>query len=155
MKAKGDSRVATSTLERIEAENSILGQILQMEVPINIQDLYTLPHLKTTLLNTCTVQPSTNTTQHPTILGVSTMNPMLLALNNGQYLVVIEMGILGTILTDMIVDVGSRVNVLPEETCKKLGKPTPWSPTFNLLGVDQHVIKPLGTLMAQPVTIAT
>ena len=65
------------------------------------------------------------------------------------------MGILGTILIDTIVDDGSGVNVLPEETWKKLGKPTLWPPTSNLLRVDQHGIKPLGTLMAQPITIET
>ena len=65
------------------------------------------------------------------------------------------MGILGTILTDTIVDGGSRVNVLPEDTWKKLGQPTLWPPTFQLLTIDQHDIKPLGILMAQPMTIGT
>ena len=107
-----------------------------------------LPLLKTTLPNTCTIQPSTNTTQQPNILGGSAVDPMLLALNNGWYPEVIQMGILETILTDTIIDGGSGVNVLLEEMWKNLGKRTLWSPTFNLLGVDQHGIKPLGTLMA-------
>lgn len=67
----------------------------------------------------------------------------------------VEMGIFGTTLTDTIVDKGSGVNVLPEETWKKLGNPTLWPPTFNLLGEDQHGIKPLGTLMGQQVMIST
>lgn len=34
-----------------------------------------------------------------------------------------------------------------------LGKLTLWPPTFQLVGANQHGIKPLGTLMAQKVTI--
>lgn len=83
------------------------------------------------------------------------MDPMLLTVNNGRHPAVVEMGILGTILIDTIVDGGSRVNVLPEATWKKLGKPTLCPPTINLLGADQQGIKPLGTLMAQPVTVGT
>ena len=65
------------------------------------------------------------------------------------------MGILGHVLTDTIVDGGSSVNVLPEETWKKLRQPTLWPPKFQLLTADQHDIKPLGIMMAQPVTIGT
>ena len=65
------------------------------------------------------------------------------------------MGILGTIVIDMIVDEGFGVNVLLEDTWKKLGKPTLWPPTFQLLMPDQHGIKPLGVLMAQPVIVGT
>jgi hypothetical protein len=86
--------------------------------------------------------------------GASAANPMLLALTSGRHPTVIEMGILGTVLSDTIVDGGSGVNVLPEDTWKKLGQPTLWPPTFQLLMADQH-IKPLGVLMAQPVTIGT
>lgn len=78
---------------------------------------------------------------------------MLLALTTKRPLAIVEMGILGTILTNTIVDRGSGVNVLPEDIRKKLGQPTLWPPTFQLLTADQHGIKPLGTLMAQPVTI--
>ena len=46
---------------------------------------------------------------------------MLLALTFGRYPAVVEMGILGHVLTDAIVDGGSGVNVLPEETWKTLG----------------------------------
>lgn len=45
--------------------------------------------------------------------------------------------------------------MLPEETWKKLKKPTLWPPTFNLVGADQHNIKPINTLMAPQVTIGT
>ena len=80
---------------------------------------------------------------------------MLLALTSGRHPTVVEMGILGHVLTDTIVDGGSGVNVLPEETCKKLGQPTLWPPKFQLLTADQHSIKPLGILRAQPVMIGT
>ena len=43
MKAKEDTPVATSTSGRTEAENNIIGRILQVEVPIEVQDLHTLP----------------------------------------------------------------------------------------------------------------
>lgn len=78
---------------------------------------------------------------------------MLLTVNNGRHPSVVEMGILGTILMDTIVDGGFGVNVLPEDTWKKLGKLTLWPPMFNLLSADQHGIKPLGTLMSQQVIV--
>ena len=87
--------------------------------------------------------------------GTTATDPILLALTTGRHPTIIEMGILGNVLTDTIVDGGSCVNVLPEDTWKKLGKPTLWPPTFQLLTADQHGIKPLGTLRAQPVTIGT
>ena len=65
------------------------------------------------------------------------------------------MGILGTILIYTIIDGGSGVNVLPEDVWKKLGQPTLWPPTFQLLTTNQHGIKPLGTLMVQLVIIGT
>ena len=46
----------------------------------------------------------------------STADPMLLALTSERHLAVVEMGILGTVLSDTIVDRGSGVNVLPEDT---------------------------------------
>ena len=85
----------------------------------------------------------------------SATDPMLLALTSGRHPTVVEMGILGTILLDTIVDEGSGVNVLPEDTWKKLGELMLWPPTFQLLTIDQHGIKPLGILMAQPITIGT
>ena len=87
--------------------------------------------------------------------GESAEDPMLLALTSGRHPTVVEMGILGHVLTETIVDEGSGENVLPEETWKKLGQLTLWPPNFQLLTTDQHNIKPLGILMAQPVTIGT
>ena len=46
---------------------------------------------------------------------------MLLAIMTGRHPAVVEMGILGTVLTDTIVDGGSGVNVLPKDIWKKLG----------------------------------
>ena len=50
--------------------------------------------------------------------GENVANPMLLALTTGRHPAVLEMGILGTILPDTIIDRGSGVNVLPKETWK-------------------------------------
>ena len=47
------------------------------------------------------------------------------------------------------------INILLEETWKGLGKPILWPPTFQLVDVDQHGIKPIKTLMAQWVMIGT
>ena len=47
--------------------------------------------------------------------GMMATDPMLLALTMGRHPAVVEMGILGTVLTNTIVDGGSWVNVLPEE----------------------------------------
>ena len=54
--------------------------------------------------------------------GSETMiaDPMLLALTTERHSAVVEMGILGTVLTDTIVDGGLGVNVLPEDVWKKL-----------------------------------
>lgn len=73
----------------------------------------------------------------------------------GRKSTIIEMEIMGRNVTETIVDWGLDVNVLLEEAMKYLGKPTLWLPTFHLVGVDQHDFKPLGTLMAQKVTIGT
>ena len=62
--------------------------------------------------------------------GASAEDPMLLALSSKCHPTVVEMGILETMLTDTIVDGGSGVNVLPEDTWKRLGQPTLWPPTF-------------------------
>ena len=62
--------------------------------------------------------------------GTITIDPMLLALTIGRHLVIVEMGILGTILIDTIMNEGSGVNVLPEDIWKKLGQPTLWPPKF-------------------------
>lgn len=136
-----------------DAKRNIVWQMLQLEVPVKLEDLlHTMPQLGTVLLGTKVDKPKPRHTD-ASILGSSATHPVVLTLNNGRHPAVVEMGILGTILTDTIVDGGSGVNVLPKDTWKKLGKPTLWPPTFNLLGADQHGIKPLGMLMAQQVTV--
>ena len=67
--------------------------------------------------------------------GTTATDPMLLALTAGRHPAVVEMGILGNVLIDTIVDGGSGMNVLSEDTWKKLGKPT-WPPAFQLLMTD-------------------
>ena len=68
---------------------------------------------------------------------------------------VVEMEILGCKIFDTIVDGGSGVNILFEETWKAIGKPTHRPPTFQLVGIDQHEIKPIGTLTGQKAIIGT
>ena len=80
---------------------------------------------------------------------------MLLALSSKRHPTVVKRGILGTVLIDTIVDGGSGANVLSEETWGRLGQSTLWPPTFQLLMVDQHGIKPLGVLTTQPMMIGT
>ena len=114
-----------------------------------------MPQLRTTLTNMASTAKLLGEHGREKESGASATNPMLLVLTSGRHLAVVEMGILGTVLSDTIVDGGSGVNVLPEDTWKKLGQPTLWPPTFQLLTVDQHSIKPLRVLMAQLVTIGT
>lgn len=114
-----------STSSHTEAEKNIIGQVLQMEVPIRVKDLLdTMPQLRTAIFNT--VQSTAHTPSGVTQTEVSvslSADPMLLALNSGRDLAIVEMGILGAILKDTIVDGGSGVNVLPPDTWKKLVKP--------------------------------
>lgn len=153
MKAQRGETHESSRPYCTDAERNIVRQMLQMEVPVKLEDLlHSIPQLGTMLLGTKVDKPKPRDMDAP-ILGSSATNPVVLTVNNGRHPAVVEMGILGTILTDTIVDGGSGVNVLPEDTWKKLGKPTLWPPTFNLLGADQHGIKPLGMLMAQQVTV--
>ena len=125
-----------------------------MEVPIKLSDLLTMPQLRTTILNSTQLPKAMEETRRDSS-GTMTTDPMFLALTTRRHPAVVEMGILGNVLTDTIVDGGSGVNVLLEDTWKKLGKPTLWPPTFQLLTADQHWIKPFGTLRVQPVTIGT
>ena len=136
------------------AEQNIIRQVMQMEVPIKFSDLLTMPQLWTAILNYTPFLKAKEETGRDSS-GTTATNPMLLALTMGRHPAVVEMEILEKVLTDTIVDGGSSVNVLPEDTWKKLGQPTLWPPTFQLLTADQHGIKLLGTLMAQPVTIGT
>ena len=114
-----------------------------------------MPQLGTTLTNITPTAKLPGEHGREKESGVSATDPMLLALTSERNPVVIEMGILGTVLLDTIVDGGSGVNVLPEDTWKKLGQPTLWPPRFQLLTTDQHGIKPLEVLMPQQVTIGT
>ena len=138
------------------AEQNIVRQILQTEIPIKLNDLIlTMPQLRTALVNMALMAKSIEEPRKEKGSGTSTEDPLLLSLTSGRHSVIVEMGILGTVLTDMIVDGGSGVNVLPEDTWKKLGQPTLWPPQFQLLTADQHNIKPLRVLMAQQVTVGT
>lgn len=146
-----------STSSESNLEQSIIRQMLHTKIPVKFKDLLeAMPHLRATFLNTMVIrEPETrepsgekkNSLGKEDPLGYS-QDPIVLALNTGRHPVVVEMAILLTVLTDTIVGGGSRVNVLPEEAWQRLGKPTLWSPTFQLLEADQHVIKPIGTLMA-------
>lgn len=144
------------TSKRNLAEQSMVKQIMQTEVPIKLNDLLlTMPQLRTAIINMTLSPRVTEEAKDSKETTTAATDPMLLALTTGRHLTVVEMGILGTMLTDTIVDGGLGVNVLPKDVWKKLGQPTLWPPTFQLLTVDQHGIKPLGILMSQPVTIGT
>ena len=117
--------------------------------------LLTMPKLCTALTNIAPIAKQPAEQGREKEGGASAEDQMLLALSSRRHLTVVEMGILGTVLTETIVDGGSGVNVLPEDTWKRLGQPTLWPPTFQLLTADQHGIKPLGVLTTQPMTIET
>lgn len=112
---------------RNQAKQNIIRQVMQARVPMKLNDLLiAMPQLRTAILN---MTPSPKAVEEPVKntqggSGTTTIDPMLLALNTRRHPVVVEMGIHGTILTDTVVDEGSSVNVLPEETWKKLGQPT-------------------------------
>ena len=73
----------------------------------------------------------------------------------GRAPAMVEMEIMGYKLSNTITNGGSRVNVLSEDTWKAIGKPTLWPPKFQLVGADQHSIKPIGTLIGQKIIIGT
>ena len=108
-----------------------------MEVPIKLSDLLAMPQLRMAILN-MTPFPKAIEKIGRDGNGTTTIDPLLLALTMGRHPAVVEMGTLGTVLTDTIVDGGSGVNVLLEDVWKKLGQPTLWPPTFQLLMADQH-----------------
>ena len=138
------------------AEQNIIRQILQTEIPIKLNDLIlTMPQLWTVLTNMAPTAKLTKEQGKEKGSRTSSVDPMLLSLTSEQHPAVVEMGILGTVLSDTIVDGGSGVNILPEDTWKKLGQLTLWPLTFQLLTTDQHSIKPLRILMAQSMTIGT
>ena len=135
---KSQLKDTTGTSTRNCTEQNIIRKILQTEVLVKINDLLlTMPQLRSALTNVAPAAKLLGEHGREKESGASAADPMLLALTSGRHLTVVEMGILGTILSDTIVDGHSRVNVLPEDTWKKLGQPTLWPPTFQLLIVDQ------------------
>ena len=73
-----------------------------------------MPQLQMTILN---MTPLSKAMEEIGKDGSGTMatDSMLLALTTGRHSIVVEMGILGTVLPDTIVDGGSGVNVLPKD----------------------------------------
>lgn len=94
---------AASTSSRTEAKKNIIRQVLQMEVSVKVQDLLeTMPQLRTAILRS--VHSMTHTFSYSSSnqleVPVSPLaDPMLLAVNSGRHPAVVEMGILGIILT--------------------------------------------------------
>lgn len=142
-----------NTSKRNLAEQNMIRQVMQIEVPIKLNDL-TMPQLWTVILN---MTPLLKAIEETRTDGsrITAIEPMLLAFTTGGHTTVVEMGIMGTVLEDTIMDRGLGVNVLPEDIWRKLGQPTLWPPIVQLLTADQHEIKSLGNLMVQSVTIGT
>lgn len=80
---------------------------------------------------------------------------MLLKVNLVKKHTMVHMEILGKNLACTIIDGESKVNILPKDTQKSLGKPIIWPPTFQLVGANQQGIKVLRVPMAQKVLIGT
>ena len=87
--------------------------------------------------------------------SMETEENTLFTIGLGRAPAVVEMEIMGYKLSNTIIDGGSKVNVLSEDTWKAIGKPTLWPPNFQLVGADQHGIKLIGTLIGQKVIIGT
>ena len=132
---KSQLKDTTGTSTSNCAEQNIIRQVMQMEVLIKLSDLLTMPQLRTTILNMTPFPKATEETGRDGS-GTTATDPMLLALTTGRHPTVVKMGIRGTVLTDTIVDGGSGVNVLPKDVWKKLGQPTLWPSTFQLLTID-------------------
>lgn len=160
------SNKLTNTI-RAAYEATIMKQLLQTIVPVRVADLLqTLPQLRIaitqvdnqiTLEGTKMEEKTSGDKEEVEERNYSkeAADPMLMTVGVGRTPAVVEMEIMGYKLTNTIVDGGSAVNVLAEETWKALGKPTLWPTTFHLVGANQHGIKPIGTLMGQKVTIGT
>lgn len=117
MEAKRSQTKDTASTSRNQAEQNIIWQVMQDEVPMKLNDL-TMPQLRAALMN---MTPSPKAMEEPGKdaqggTRTTAANPMLLALTTRRHPTVVEMGILGTILTNTIVDGGPGVNVLSEET---------------------------------------
>lgn len=151
----------TTNTMRTDSETTIMKQLRQTTVPVRVVDLLqTLPQLRIAINQVEETKKEGKTLNHKEEMegrnhAKETNDPMLMTVGVGRTPAVVEMEILGFRLTNTIVDGGSAVNVLPEETWKTLGRPTLWPPAFHLVGADQHGIKPLGTRMGQKVTIRT
>lgn len=125
MAAQGQNNHKAASPSWMRGEERILWQILQLEVPMKIQNLLeTVPQLKKAILNSIPTQVKRREVVSPTIDLVlrevvsPTVDPMLLVVNRGCQLTVVEMGILGTTLTNTIMDRGLGLNVLPKATWK-------------------------------------
>ncbi len=129
---KSQLKDTTGTSTRNCVEQNIIRKILQTEIPVKLNDLIlTMPQLQTTLMNIALTVKLPREHGREKESGASVADPMLLALTFGRHPAVVEMGILGMVLSDTIVDGSSEVNVLPEDTWKKLRQPTLWPLTFN------------------------
>ena len=80
-----------------------------------------MPQLHTTLTNIAPTAKLPAKQGREKESDASTEDSMLLALSSRHHPTVVEMGILRTMLTNTIVDEGFGVNVLPEDTWKRLG----------------------------------
>ena len=115
---KSEIKDTAETLKRNLAEQNMVKQIMQTEMPIKLNDLLlTMPQLRTAIIN---MTPSPRVTEgakdsKETTAAATATDPMLLALTTGRLPAVVAMGILGTVLTNTIVDGGSGVNVLTED----------------------------------------
>lgn len=143
--------MAVGTLLQSESEKTIMRQMLQATIPIQVFGLLqTMSKLKMVITNivgdNAVGQEHNKPTEKPT--GNLVTDPMLLTMGIGRKSAIVKMEIMGCKLTNAIIDKGSSVNVLQEETWKVLGKPPLWPLTFHLVGADQHDIKPLGMLIA-------
>ena len=87
------------TSKRNMVEQNIIRQVMQMEIPIKLSDLLlTMPQLRMAILNMTLFPKAMEETRDGS--GMTATDPMLLTLMTGRHPVVVEMGILGTVLKD-------------------------------------------------------
>lgn len=148
-----------------ESEKNIVRQVLQATIPIKVANLLqTMLKLRMEITNIvsddiviqkqCKPQEE-ELTGKPPPEGNEAIDPMLLTVSIERKPVVVKLEIMGQKLANTIIDGGSGVNVVSEETWKCLGKSKLWPSTFHLVGANQHGIKSLGTLMEKKVMIGT
>ena len=81
---------------------------MQTKVPVKINDLLLImPQLRSALTNIAPVPRTSGEQGRGKEIFVGGEDQMLLALTSGRHPMVVEMGILGHVLTDTIVDGGS------------------------------------------------